>query len=276
MDAGRSSKLGNTLAMTRCLTCSVGETQVHPVAGGDRLAGQRPALVQLLLVQRVVVQQVHGAVDQGAHAGSAKTDQAGMRRLQPFPAHGSEQQLALLAVDFVGTAVQLHHQPGGRSAEVFHHGDAGLLAFAGQGDKALHVYRPARQTGHAEASTQASMKGPGPQMKASACSKPAASWASCGTLGKPCTLLSQWITCSRCGYSRTRPCSSSWKITDFSSRLAYTSRTRPSAWLSTERRIDSTGVMPLPPANSRKSPSRLRGTNTPAGASTCSRSPGLT
>src|SRR5690606_26855624 len=78
MDAGRSSKLGYTLAMTTCLTCSVGETQMHPVAGGDRLTGQRPAFVQLLLIERVVVHQVHAAFDQGAHAGRAGTDEAGM------------------------------------------------------------------------------------------------------------------------------------------------------------------------------------------------------
>ena len=65
-------------------------------------------------------------------------------------------------------------------------------------------------------------------------------------------------------------------MTDFSSRLAYSSVTRPVALASTVRKIEKTGVMPLPPANSKKSPSSERGAKMPDGDMTSMTSPALT
>ena len=70
--------------------------------------------------------------------------------------------------------------------------------------------------------------------------------------------------------------SSAPKITDCSSRFAYTSTTRPCPAASTDFRMDITGVIPLPAANSRKSPSSERGLNVPAGGSRSSTLPALT
>jgi hypothetical protein len=64
------------------------------------------------------------------------------------------------------------------------------------------------------------------------------------------------------------PASSRAKITDCSSRLAYTRVTRPVPPESTDLMIDMTGVMPLPAANATRSSSSDAGVNTPTGAST--------
>ncbi len=66
------------------------------------------------------------------------------------------------------------------------------------------------------------------------------------------------------------------KITDWSSRLAYTSATRPRPAASTDLRMDMIGVLPLPAANSRKSPSSERGQKVPAGGSRSSTVPAVT
>ena len=63
-------------------------------------------------------------------------------------------------------------------------------------------------------------------------------------------------------------------MTEFSSRLAYTSTTLPPPSISADLQIDIIGVMPLPAATSRKSASSVGGTNVPDGASTCSFIPG--
>ena len=70
--------------------------------------------------------------------------------------------------------------------------------------------------------------------------------------------------------------SSPAKMTDRSSRFAYTSATWPRPAASTDLRIEMTGVIPLPAANSRKSPSRDRGQKVPAGGSRSSAVPGVT
>ncbi len=58
--------------------------------------------------------------------------------------------------------------------------------------------------------------------------------------------------------------------------MAYTSTTRPRPAASADFRIDITGVIPLPAANSRKSPSSEPGQNVPAGGSTSSTVPAAT
>ena len=58
--------------------------------------------------------------------------------------------------------------------------------------------------------------------------------------------------------------------------MAYTSTTRPRPAASTDFRMDITGVIPLPAANSRKSPSSERGLNVPAGGSRSSTVPAAT
>ena len=72
------------------------------------------------------------------------------------------------------------------------------------------------------------------------------------------------------------PRSPAAKITERSSRFAYTSTTRPRPARSTDLRMDITGVIPLPAANSRKSPSSERGLNVPAGGSRSSTVPAVT
>ncbi|SKS77358.1 Uncharacterised protein [Mycobacteroides abscessus subsp. abscessus] len=70
------------------------------------------------------------------------------------------------------------------------------------------------------AASEASMNGPGPQMKASCSAKGAVSVASCCCEGSPCTDSSQWMTVSRSGYLAASSRSVAPKITDCSSRLA--------------------------------------------------------
>ena len=73
-----------------------------------------------------------------------------------------------------------------------------------------------------------------------------------------------------------RPRSDEPKITERSSRFAYTSTTRPRPPARTDFKMDITGVIPLPAANSRKSPSSERGLNIPAGGSRSSAVPAVT
>ncbi len=65
-------------------------------------------------------------------------------------------------------------------------------------------------------------------------------------------------------------------MTEASSRLAYTSTTRPVPVASALFRIDITGVMPLPPAHSSRSRERSLGVNSPDGGSTSSSVPATT
>ncbi len=67
--------------------------------------------------------------------------------------------------------------------------------------------------------------------------------------------------------------SASAKITELWSRLAYSSVTCPLPSDSADLQIDMIGVIPLPAASSRKSPSSVLGTKVPDGASTCTRMP---
>ena len=76
--------------------------------------------------------------------------------------------------------------------------------------------------------------------------------------------------------SAASPRSDGPKITERSSRFAYTSTTRPRPACSADFRMDITGVIPLPAANSRKSPSSERGLNVPAGGSRSSTVPART
>ena len=76
------------------------------------------------------------------------------------------------------------------------------------------------------------------------------------------------MICKRAGCAAAKALSSSRKITERSSRLAYKSVIRPLPLSNALRKIENTGVMPLPPASSTKSPSSVRGVNTPAGAIT--------
>ncbi len=66
------------------------------------------------------------------------------------------------------------------------------------------------------------------------------------------------------------------KITERSSRFAYTRATRPRPAASTDLSMEMTGVIPLPAANSRKSPSSDPGQNVPAGGSRSSTVPAVT
>lgn len=65
-------------------------------------------------------------------------------------------------------------------------------------------------------------------------------------------------------------------MTDSSSRFAYRRATRPRPAASADLAMETTGVMPLPPATSSTSPSRPGGVNVPAGGRTSSSSPGAT
>ena len=94
--------------------------------------------------------------------------------------------------------------------------------------------------------------------------------------GTPSSESSQCTTTSRPSAEAARLRSAAPKITDCSSRLAYTSTTRPRPAASTDFRMDITGVIPLPAANSRKSPSSERGLNVPAGGSKSSTVPAVT
>ena len=118
------------------------------------------------------------------------------------------------------------------------------------------------------------MNGAGPQMKHSARLHGRTSSSSWREDGGPNTLSSQWITRSRPGCFADSSRNASRKMMAFSSRLAYTSVMLPRPCRSTALAIDSTGVMPLPPARSRKSPCSAGGVKTPAGGMTSTVSPG--
>ena len=120
-----------------------------------------------------------------------------------------------------------------------------------------------------------SMNGLGPQTNAVLAVYGAARPAAARGSADPCTDSSQWMTCSALAGSRQRadaarrrrspPSRVGWH------RRAPLSRRRSA---SADFRIDSTGVMPLPPAKSRKSSSSERGVNVPAGGRQSSMSPG--
>ncbi len=112
-------------------------------------------------------------------------------------------------------------------------------------------------------------------MNVSASAYGPASAAIAATVGCPLSESSQCTTSSR-SVSATSLRSCEEKMTERSSRLAYTSTIRPRPAASADLRIDMTGVIPLPAANSRKSPSSESGQNVPAGGSTSSTPPGRT
>jgi hypothetical protein len=120
------------------------------------------------------------------------------------------------------------------------------------------------------------MYGAGPQTNASCPVYGRASSVSAAAVGRPCTDSSQWCTTRRDGCPAASAASFPAKITDRSSRLAYTSTTRPLPDASALFTIDSTGVMPLPAANSSRSSSSDDGVKIPAGASDSSSSPAVT
>ena len=99
---------------------------------------------------------------------------------------------------------------------------------------------------------------------------------SAATEGTPSSESSQCTTTSRPPDAAASRRSKEPKITERSSRLAYTRITRPRPAASADFRIDMTGVIPLPAANSRKSPSSEPGQNVPAGGSTSSTVPATT
>ena len=94
--------------------------------------------------------------------------------------------------------------------------------------------------------------------------------------GIPCTESSQCSTASRPAAAAASLRSGSEKITERSSRFAYTSVTRPRPAASTDFSMEMTGVIPLPAANSRKSPSSDSGQNVPAGGSRSRTVPAVT
>ena len=112
------------------------------------------------------------------------------------------------------------------------------------------------------------MNGPGPQMNACRSVNGAASCDSAFADGNPCSDSSQCTTVSRSGYLAASSRSASAKITDRSSRLAYSSTTWPPPSDNADLQIDMIGVIPLPAASSTKSLSRVLGTKVPDGAST--------
>src|SRR5580692_4674112 len=118
--------------------------------------------------------------------------------------------------------------------------------------------------------------GSGPQAKIWYPAKGRSSGSRFLAVGVPWTESSQCTTSSRDPAEAASSRSSAAKMIESSSRFAYTSTIRPRPAASADFRIDITGVMPLPAASSRKSPSRLAGVNVPAGGSTSSTMPGFT
>src|SRR3984957_17734246 len=118
--------------------------------------------------------------------------------------------------------------------------------------------------------------GSGPQTNASNDTYGRAKATRPATDGTPSSESSQCTTTSRPPESDASRRSNEPKITEPSSRLAYTSTTRPEPTASADFRIDMTGVIPLPAANSRKSPCNDEGQNVPAGGSTSSTVPAAT
>ena len=119
------------------------------------------------------------------------------------------------------------------------------------------------------------MNGPGPQMKTSRSANGCANRASAATLGRPCTDSSQCTTDNRSGYFAVNSRNAAAKITEFSSRFAYSSVTWPFPCDSADLQIAIIGVIPLPAATSRKSWSKVLGTKVPDGAKTWIFIPGL-
>ena len=118
--------------------------------------------------------------------------------------------------------------------------------------------------------------GSGPQMYASNEVYGRARAARPAAEGSPSSESSQCTTTSRPPADAQSRASTDPKITERSSGLAYTSTTRPCPPASADFRIDMTGVIPLPAANSRKSPASESGQNVPAGGSTSSTAPATT
>src|SRR5580704_1064415 len=126
------------------------------------------------------------------------------------------------------------------------------------------------------ASRTAARYGSGPQTNASNDTYGRARAASAAAEGTPSSESSQCTTTSRPPAEEASRRSNEPKITEPSSRLAYTRTTRPRPAASTDFRMDMTGVIPLPAANSRKSPESEPGQNVPAGGSTSSTVPAVT
>ena len=100
--------------------------------------------------------------------------------------------------------------------------------------------------------------------------------ASAAADGTPSSESSQCTTTRRPPEAAASSRSEGPKITERSSRFAYTSTTRPRPACSADFRMDITGVIPLPAANSRRSPSSERGLKVPAGGSRSSTVPART
>ena len=84
-------------------------------AGGNRLAGEDPAVVDLLGRERVVHPHGRGAVVEVGHAGGAAPRLARERRLEPAAPRGVEDRVAELVVDgLLATAEPDHQRLGGR------------------------------------------------------------------------------------------------------------------------------------------------------------------
>lgn len=120
------------------------------------------------------------------------------------------------------------------------------------------------------------MNGPGPRRYASEAAYGAVSGPSASAVGRPCTDSSQWRTSSRPGWAAAMSRSSRAKMTDRSSRFAYSSTTRPPPPVRAARARASTGVMPLPPATSSRSASASRRVKAPEGGSAVSSVPART
>src|SRR5579859_58039 len=118
--------------------------------------------------------------------------------------------------------------------------------------------------------------GSGPQTYASNDTYGRAKAARAAAEGSPSSESSQCTTTSRPPESTTSRRNAEPKRSESESRLAYTSTTRPRPEASADFRIDITGVIPLPAANSKKSPANDEGQNVPAGGSTSSTVPAVT
>ena len=118
--------------------------------------------------------------------------------------------------------------------------------------------------------------GSGPQTYGSHPAYGRASAAIPAAAGVPCNESSQCSTTRRPAAEAASLRSSPEKITECSSLFAYTRATRPRPAASTDLRMEMTGVIPLPAANSRNSPSSDGGQKVPAGGSTSSTVPAVT
>src|SRR3984957_14042367 len=118
--------------------------------------------------------------------------------------------------------------------------------------------------------------GPGPQTYGSHAAYGRARAAIAAAAGVPCSESSQGRPTNRPAAEAASPRSPPEKITECSSLFAYTSATRPRPAASTDLRMEMTGVIPLPAANSRNSPSSDSGQKARAGGTAWSAVPAVT